>query len=67
MKKEKQFLMDRLSCKISCIKSNDTIVLVRDEVADEHGEDDEEDHFTYNEMIPSYSWEQLSPSTSLHC
>ncbi|KAL3814703.1 hypothetical protein ACJIZ3_015971 [Penstemon smallii] len=55
MKKDKQYFMDRLSCKISCMKSNNTVVQIRGPI---------NEHVTYEEMIPSYSWEDLSPSKS---
>ncbi|KZV43636.1 serine-threonine protein kinase, plant-type [Dorcoceras hygrometricum] len=53
MKKEKQYFMDRLSCGISCMKSNNTVVHLRGPI---------NDHVSYDEMIPCYSWEELSPS-----
>ncbi|KAK4476687.1 hypothetical protein RD792_015847 [Penstemon davidsonii] len=54
MKKDKQYFMDRLSCKISSMKSNNTVVQIRGPI---------NEHVTYEEMIPSYSWEEdLSPS-----
>ncbi|KAL7120177.1 hypothetical protein ACP275_02G107000 [Erythranthe tilingii] len=55
MKKHKQYFMDRLSCRISSIKSNNTIVQIREPI---------NVHVSYDEMIPSYSWEDLSPSKS---
>ncbi|KAK4427685.1 Proline-rich receptor-like protein kinase PERK12 [Sesamum alatum] len=52
MKKHKQYFMDRLSCRISSIKSNNTIIELRGPI---------NEHVSYDEMIPSYSWEDLSP------
>lgn len=46
MKKEKQYFMDRLSCGIWCMKSNNTIVEIRGPI---------KEHVSYDEMIPSYS------------
>ncbi|KAG8391033.1 hypothetical protein BUALT_Bualt01G0145900 [Buddleja alternifolia] len=55
MKKEKQYLMDRLSCGISSVKSNNNIIQIRGPIGE---------HVSYDEMIPSYSWEHLSPSST---
>ncbi|KAK6119175.1 hypothetical protein DH2020_047107 [Rehmannia glutinosa] len=55
MKKDKQYFMDRLSCGISSMKSNNTVVELRGPIIE---------HVSYDEMIPSYSWEDLSPSKS---
>ncbi|XP_051122735.1 probable serine/threonine-protein kinase PBL7 [Andrographis paniculata] len=52
MKKDKQYFMDRLTCGISSMKSNNTIRKIRDP-ADEH--------VSYDEMIPSYSPPSESP------
>ncbi|KAL0384840.1 UNVERIFIED_CONTAM: hypothetical protein Sradi_2878300 [Sesamum radiatum] len=52
MKKDKQYFMDRLSCRISSIKSNNTVIELRGPI---------NEHVSYDEMIPSYSWEDLSP------
>lgn len=46
MKKEKQYFMDRLSCGIWSMKSNNTIVEIRGPI---------KEHVSYDEMIPSYS------------
>ncbi|XP_075492159.1 putative serine/threonine-protein kinase PBL7 isoform X2 [Primulina tabacum] len=54
MKKDKQYFMDRLSCGISTMKSNNTVVKLRGPI--------DERHVSYDEMIPSYSWEELYPS-----
>ncbi|KAK4402207.1 Proline-rich receptor-like protein kinase PERK12 [Sesamum angolense] len=56
MKKDKQYFMDRLSCRISSIKSNNTVIELRGPI---------NEHVSYDEMIPSYSWEDLSPPKSL--
>lgn len=53
LKKDKQYFMDRLSCGISSMKSNNTVVVVRGPIRK---------HVSYDEMIPTYSWEELSPS-----
>ncbi|XP_022856602.1 inactive protein kinase SELMODRAFT_444075-like [Olea europaea var. sylvestris] len=53
LKKDKQYFMDRLLCGISSMKSNNTVVEVRGPIRK---------HVSYDEMIPSYSWEELSPS-----
>lgn len=58
MKKDKQYFMDRLSCGISSMKSNNTVVQLRGPI---------NEHVSYDEMIPSYSWEDLSPSSKSHC
>ncbi|KAL8528074.1 hypothetical protein ACS0TY_005768 [Phlomoides rotata] len=55
MKKDKQYFLDRLSCGISSMKSNNTIVVIRGPI---------NEHVSYDEMIPSYSWEDLSLSKS---
>lgn len=57
MKKEKQYFVDRVSCGISCMKSNNTIVPIRDPI---------NEHVSYDEMIPSYSWDRtsISPTSS---
>ncbi|KAL0364776.1 UNVERIFIED_CONTAM: Proline-rich receptor-like protein kinase PERK12 [Sesamum angustifolium] len=55
MKKDKQYFMDRLSCRISSIKSNNTVIELRGPI---------NEHVSYDEMIPSYSWEDLSPPSS---
>ncbi|KAK6163139.1 hypothetical protein DH2020_002980 [Rehmannia glutinosa] len=55
MKKDKQYFMDRLSCGISSMKSNNTVVELRGPIME---------HVSYDEMIPSHSWEDLSPSKS---
>ncbi|KAI3445214.1 hypothetical protein Pfo_001879 [Paulownia fortunei] len=55
MKKDKQYFMDRLSCGISSMKSNNTVIELRGSI---------NEHVSYDEMIPSYSWEDLSPSKS---
>ncbi|KAL0422014.1 UNVERIFIED_CONTAM: Proline-rich receptor-like protein kinase PERK12 [Sesamum latifolium] len=55
MKKDKQYFMDRLSCRISSIKSNNTVIELRGPI---------NEHVSYDEMIPSYSWEDLSPPKS---
>ncbi|KAG6420160.1 hypothetical protein SASPL_116679 [Salvia splendens] len=54
MKKEKQYFMDRVSCGISTMKSNNTIVQLRGPIIR---------HVSYDEMIPSYSWEHISPTS----
>ncbi|XP_073144789.1 proline-rich receptor-like protein kinase PERK3 [Henckelia pumila] len=54
MKKDKQYFMDRLSCGISRMKSNKTVLQLRGPI---------NDHVSYDEMIPSYSWED-GPSPS---
>ncbi|KAL1561870.1 non-specific serine/threonine protein kinase [Salvia divinorum] len=54
MKKEKQYFMDRVSCGISSMKSNSTIVQLRGPIIR---------HVSYDEMIPSYSWEHISPTS----
>ncbi|XP_057763650.1 proline-rich receptor-like protein kinase PERK3 [Salvia miltiorrhiza] len=56
MKKEKQYFMDRVSCGISSMKSNNTIVKIRGPI---------NRHVSYDEMIPSYSFEEISPTKSL--
>ncbi|XP_011087372.2 probable serine/threonine-protein kinase PBL5 [Sesamum indicum] len=55
MKKDKQYFMDRLSCRISSIKSNNTVIELRGPI---------NEHVSYDEMIPSYSWEDLSPPSA---
>lgn len=57
MKKDKQYFLDMLSCGISSMKSNNTIVVIRGPI---------NEHVSYNEMIPSYSWEDLSLSSKIH-
>ncbi|XP_042060710.1 proline-rich receptor-like protein kinase PERK12 isoform X2 [Salvia splendens] len=54
MKKEKQYFMDRVSCGISTMKSNNTIVQLRGPIIR---------HVSNDEMIPSYSWEHISPTS----
>ncbi|KAL2478118.1 Protein kinase protein with adenine nucleotide alpha hydrolase-like domain [Forsythia ovata] len=46
LKKDKQYFMDRLSCGISSMKSNNTVVVVRGPIRE---------HVSYDEMIPTYS------------
>ncbi|PIN26608.1 Serine/threonine protein kinase [Handroanthus impetiginosus] len=53
MKRDKQYFMGRLSCGISSMKSNNTLKQLRGPV---------NQHVSYDEMIPSYSSEDLSPS-----
>ncbi|KAH6819107.1 Protein kinase superfamily protein, partial [Perilla frutescens var. frutescens] len=56
MKKDKQYFLDRLSCGISTMKRNNTIVQVRGPI--------NEEHVSYDEMIPSYSGDDTSPTKS---